>query len=223
MRTLDLHRDVGAYALGVLDAPDAFRFEDHLMECPQCTLSLADFDGVKTQLDAFARRTPAGMAPVSGADPELLTKLLGSTAAERRRGRRRRFALVAFAAALVVGAPLAVLSASSGPKAVPGTPLTARWSASDRAAGTSAVVTVEETHWGTDVGLELVRPADSGVCSLVAVGRDGSQETVTTWAARTGGREPVVIRGGAALSPGGIDHFEVRCTDGVRLMVIGGG
>lgn len=222
MRTLDLHRDVGAYALGVLDAPDAFRFEDHLMECPQCTLLLADFDGLKTQLDTFARRTPEGMTPVTGADPELLTKLLGSTAAERRRGRRRRFALVAVAAVLAVGAPFAVLSASSGQEAVSATPLTARWAASDRAAGTSAVVTVAEKDWGTDVGLELVRPADSGVCSLVVVGQDGSQETVTTWAARTGGRKPLAIRGGAALRPGWIDHFEVRCTDGVRLVVIGG-
>ena len=34
MRSLERHRDVGAYALGVLDEAEAFRFEDHLMECP---------------------------------------------------------------------------------------------------------------------------------------------------------------------------------------------
>jgi len=42
---LDSHRECRAYALGVLDAADAFRFEDHLMECPQCALLLADFGG----------------------------------------------------------------------------------------------------------------------------------------------------------------------------------
>ncbi|MGQ4427661.1 zf-HC2 domain-containing protein, partial [Streptomyces violaceoruber] len=36
MRSLERHRDVGAYALGVLDEAEAFRFEDHLMECPRC-------------------------------------------------------------------------------------------------------------------------------------------------------------------------------------------
>ena len=36
MRSQETHRDVAAYALGVLDEADAFRFEDHLMECPRC-------------------------------------------------------------------------------------------------------------------------------------------------------------------------------------------
>ncbi|PVE10763.1 hypothetical protein Y717_24910, partial [Streptomyces scopuliridis RB72] len=98
MRTLDLHRDAGAYALGVLDAADAFRFEDHLMDCPRCSELLAEFGGVKEQLDSYARRTPAGMAPFTAASPELLAGLLGRTAAGRRREFGRRLALVAAAA-----------------------------------------------------------------------------------------------------------------------------
>ena len=34
MRSLERHRDVGAYALGVLDEADTFRFEDHLRSVP---------------------------------------------------------------------------------------------------------------------------------------------------------------------------------------------
>lgn len=36
MRSLERHRDVGAYALGVLDEADAFRFEDHHGVSPVC-------------------------------------------------------------------------------------------------------------------------------------------------------------------------------------------
>ncbi|MEW1722469.1 zf-HC2 domain-containing protein [Streptomyces sp. NPDC093109] len=218
MRTLDLHRDVGAYALGVLDASDAFRFEDHLMVCPQCTLLLADFGGVKAQLDQYARQTPAEVAPYAVASPELLTGLLDRTAAGRRRNRRRRFVLAAAAAVLMVGGPLAVLGAAPPDRQDPAVPGTVRWTASDGATGTSAVVTTAETDWGTDVGLELVRPGASDVCALVAVGRDGSKETVMTWASHTrdGGR--LVTRGGAALRPGEIARFEVRASDG-RLVV----
>ncbi|MEV7427391.1 MULTISPECIES: zf-HC2 domain-containing protein [unclassified Streptomyces] len=220
MRTLDLHRDVGAYALGVLDASDAFRFEDHLMVCPQCTLLLADFGGVKAQLDRYARQTPAEVAPYAVAGPELLAGLLDRTAAGRRKSRRRRLALAAVAAVLVVGGPLAVLGAASGTD--PGGPATVRWTASDRATGTSAVVTTAETVWGTDVGLELVRPGVSEVCALIAVGLDGSRETVMTWASHAQDGERLVTRGGAALRPGEIARFEVRASDGRLLVTIGG-
>ncbi|MEV8393096.1 MULTISPECIES: zf-HC2 domain-containing protein [unclassified Streptomyces] len=220
MRTLDLHRDAGAYALGVLDAPDAFRFEDHLMDCPRCADLLAEFGGVKEQLDAYARRTPAEMAPFTAASPELLAGLLGRTAAVRRRGLGRRLALVAAAAVLAVGGPLGVLTVV--PRADPGTPVTVRWTASDRSTGTAAVVTAAEKAWGADIGLELVRSGDFGSCALIAVGRDGSEETVTSWAARAGGSVPLVTRGGAALRPDEIDHFEVRASDGRRVMTIGG-
>ncbi|RDG35530.1 zf-HC2 domain-containing protein [Streptomyces corynorhini] len=220
MRTLDLHRDVGAYALGVLDASDAFRFEDHLMVCPQCTLLLADFGGVKAQLDRYARQTPAEVAPYAVAGPELLAGLLDRTADGRRKSRRRRLALAAVAAVLVVGGPLAVLGASSGTD--PGDTATVRWSASDRASGTSAVVTTAEAVWGTDVGLELVRPGVSEVCALIAVGLDGSRQTVMTWASHARDGERLVTRGGAALRPAEISRFEVRASDGRVLVTIGG-
>ncbi|MFJ1596365.1 zf-HC2 domain-containing protein [Streptomyces sp. NPDC088261] len=221
MRTLDLHRDVGAYSLGVLDAADAFRFEDHLMECPQCALLLADFGGVKAQLDEYSRRTPAEVAPFAAASPGLLAGLLDRTAEARRRGRRRRLALVAAAAVLVVGGPLAVLLAGPAPGSSRGV-TAARWTATDPVTGTKAAVTALATTWGTQVGLEMLRSDAAGVCALVAVGRDGSRQTVTTWKALADGAEPLVTRGGAALPPEGIDHFEVRTADGVRLVSVGG-
>jgi hypothetical protein len=218
MRTLDIHRDVGAYALGVLDAADAFRFEDHLMECPGCALQLARFSEVREQLDEYVRRTPADVSPFTAVGPDLLRGMLDRTVTARRRSRRRRLALVAAAAVLVVGGPLAVLGTGAGPRETAVT----RWSATDHSTGTSAVVTAAGKAWGTDIGLKLERPGVSGVCALIAVGRDGSRETVTTWEATKDGKAPLLTTGGAALRPDQIDHFEVRTADGRRLVTIGG-
>ena len=41
--TQEEHYDVASYALGVLDEHDAARFEDHLIECPQCAYELESF------------------------------------------------------------------------------------------------------------------------------------------------------------------------------------
>ncbi|MFE5095716.1 hypothetical protein ACFRCI_36605 [Streptomyces sp. NPDC056638] len=43
---------------------------------------------------------------------------------------------------------------------------------------------------------------------------------MATWSVRSPGRKPVVVRGGAALRPEGIDHFEVRTAAGKRLLRI---
>ncbi|MEV0775373.1 zf-HC2 domain-containing protein [Streptomyces sp. NPDC050428] len=223
MRTPEIHRDVGAYALGVLDAADAFRFEDHLMDCPHCALLLGDFDGVKGQLDAYTRQTPARVAPFVSAGPELLHRMLEGTAARRRVSRRRRLALVAAAVVIAVGGPYAIVDAQWGGGGSPTVPAAERWTATDRRTGTAAVVTAAEKGWGTDVALELSKSAATGVCALVAVGRDGSEETVMTWTARGAGDGPMVTWGGAALPLGEIDRFEVRTAGGHRLMTVRGG
>ncbi|MDX2921129.1 hypothetical protein PV370_24795 [Streptomyces sp. NE06-03C] len=82
------------------------------------------------------------------------------------------------------------------------------------------MVTAAGREWGTAVALEVARVPVVGACALVAVGRDGSEETVGSWSA--GGAEdgPVEVSGGAALRPEGIDHFEVRTADGRRLVTV---
>lgn len=84
-------------------------------------------------------------------------------------------------------------------------------------------MTAAEKGWGTDVALELSKSTAAGVCELVAVGRDGSEETVMTWSARGDGGGPMVTWGGAALRPYEIDRFEVRTAAGHRLMTVRGG
>lgn len=203
-------REVGAYALGVLGAADAFRFEEHLEGCPLCAGGVVELGGVTAVLGRYARLTPPGVEPVARAGPGLVRRATEAVAAGRRRTRRRRLVLGAAAVVLAVGVPFAVPGGGPG---------TGRWTAVDQGSGMTAVVTAGAREWGADVGLEVSGVPEPGVCSLVAVGRDGGEETVATWSSAGPGGEPLRLSGGAALRPGAIGRFEVRTAEGRRLLL----
>ncbi|MEI5103057.1 zf-HC2 domain-containing protein [Streptomyces sp. PmtG] len=204
MRSLEPHRDVGAYALGVLDRADAFRFEDHLVDCPRCRLSLDELALPAGLLRTHGGALPLGAPPAPG--PRLLDRLLGEAGRVRRV--RRRCWLWSFAAgvALAVAVPTAVVLRPEGPA-----PL--RIAATDAHGRMSAVLTAWERPWGTEVDLR-VRDGAAGrrVCELVAVGRDGAEETVTTW---HGPGRALAVSGGTAHRLARVDRFEVRVRGGV--------
>ncbi|MFE9116573.1 anti-sigma factor family protein [Streptomyces sp. NPDC007172] len=203
MSSPQIHQDVGAYALGVLGAADAFRFEEHLAGCARCGALLAEFGGVTALLAACLA---GGSVPAPAVSPEVLHRMLGAAARRRRRGRVVRLALVAAAGVLVAGGiGIAVEPAPSG------------WTVASHAPGVSATLVTDHQEWGTDVELTLTG-AEPASCTLVAVGRDGSQETVATWAERGG--LPVRMRGAAALAQDAIARFEVRVADGTRLATL---
>ncbi|MBT2511071.1 zf-HC2 domain-containing protein [Streptomyces sp. ISL-98] len=221
------HRDVGAYALGVLDPADSFRFEEHLADCATCAVRLSEFAGLESALAAFAHPGGAhGVLLPEPPGPTLLNQLLDAIETGRRRNGRRRLQLIAAAAALIIATPVAVLglqAQDSGDDAV------RTYAATDPATGVSATVALQERGWGSGVGLELARVKGPLTCKLVAVGKDGKEQTVTTWAVPVGGygfpdakghEEPLRTEGGAALHGAEIDRFEVRTLDGHRLVTI---
>nr|WSW65094.1 zf-HC2 domain-containing protein [Streptomyces sp. NBC_00995] len=202
-------RDAGAYVLGVLGAADAFRFEEHLEGCSLCAGAVAEFGGVRALLARYARLTPPGVGPVVRAGPEMVRGATEALAAGRRRARRRHLVLGAAALVLAAGATCAVPGDGSG---------TGRWAAVDGVSGMAAVVTAGAREWGTEVGLEVSGVPEPGVCSLVAVGRYGDEETVATWSSAGPGGAPVRLGAGAALRPGDIARFEVRTAAGRPLL-----
>lgn len=202
-------REVGAYVLGVLGAADAFRFEEHLEGCPLCAGGVVELGGVTAVLGRYARLTPPGVDPAVRAGPGLVRRAVGAVAAGRRRTRRRRLAVVAAVVVLTAGAPFAMPGGGPG---------TERWSAVDRGSGMTAVVSAGAREWGAEVRLEVTGVPEPGVCSLVAVGRDGDEETVATWSSAGPGEAPVRLSSGAALRPRAIERFEVR-TAAARLLL----
>lgn len=185
--SLERHRDVGAYALGVLDEAEAFHFEDHLMECPRCTSQVAEFGPVTRQLMLYRRATPRSVHPAAGPGARLLDRLLGEVRV-RRRARRRR---------LLYAVAATVAAAVAGP-----------W------------VTAEDAASGSRVELRVADGAGPRVCRLVAVGHDGSEETLATWAVPRRDARETTVEGSAALHPGQIDRYEVRTAAGERLVVL---
>ncbi|MFB7652875.1 MULTISPECIES: zf-HC2 domain-containing protein [unclassified Streptomyces] len=216
MRSLERHRDVGAYALGVLDEAEAFRFEDHLMECPRCAAQVTEFGPATRQLMLYRRATPRLVHPLTRPGPRLLDRLLSEVATRHRAGRRRVLYAVAAAVVCAVAAPGAVLYASQGERAVP-------LSATDERSGVWARITAEDEVWGTDVMLEVKDGAGPRPCRLVAVGRDGTEQTITSWNVPGHDDRPNTMRGGAALHPDQIARYEVRTAHGEHLVTLPAG
>ncbi|MFE9774848.1 zf-HC2 domain-containing protein [Streptomyces sp. NPDC005931] len=213
MRSLERHRDVGAYALGVLDEAEAFRFEDHLMECPSCAAQVTEFGPTARQLMLYRRSTPPLTHPLAKPGPRMLDGLLSEMAARRRAGRRRLLLALAASVVFAVAAPAIAMVTEGGPEAV-------SLAATDERSGVWAQVTTEGAVWGSEVELKVKDGAGPRACHLVVVGRDGSEETVTSWTVPHHDARPNTMNGGSAMHPEDIARYEVRTADGEHLVTL---
>lgn len=216
------HRDVAAYALGVLEPGDALRYEEHLGGCARCAAQLADFAGAARAVAALAGPGRSAAPPSAG----LLERLTREVSEQRRRDGRRRLALAAVAAVLVAGTPFAVVAAREAPPAA-----VQRVVAKDPVSGVRASVALEDRGWGTEVAMRLTALPGPRVCRLVAIGKDGAEHPVLSWWVPDGGygvadgpgrAGPLDVTGGTDLHPAEIGRWEVRGENGERLLSIGG-
>nr|WP_225831638.1 zf-HC2 domain-containing protein [Streptomyces sp. NK08204] len=242
------HEAVGAYVLGILDDAEATAFEAHLAGCDWCAQQLDELAGMEPMLAALAdvpgsRSSPSiGESLSARPSPRLAERLVDEVAGLRARKRRRGLYLVAAAAALIVGGPLAVLAAGGGsdnggmqamgPAQAAFQTMSDKKTATDPTTRVTATVATEKKDWGTHAVLELKNVTGPERCSLVAVGKNGERETVTSWAVPGWGyglpnakdeeaKKPLYVHGGAAFSPNQIDHFEVMTFDGKKLVQVG--
>jgi len=248
----DVHETVGAYALGILDDAEATAFEAHLATCDWCAQQLDDLAGMEPMLAALAdlpgsQGTPAiGESLSARPSPRLAERLVDEVSERRAQKRRRGFYLVAAAAALIIGGPLTVMAVNGGndtkapqagmshetsPAKAAFEVMKDRVSAIDKSTGVNATVAVEKKDWGTHAVLQLKNVKGPLKCSLIAVGKNGERETVTSWAVPKWGygiknakteeaKDPLYVHGGAAFAPNQIDHFEVMTFDGKRLVEV---
>ncbi|MGW2564590.1 anti-sigma factor family protein [Streptomyces sp. NPDC001514] len=244
MNLRERHRDVAAYALGVLDPSDAFRFEEHLSECVLCAVRLADFTPVASALAELAgpgrpdgagapgtgpsQSTSESTSPLPLPSPSLLDRLLLEVAELRRRSSRRRLRLVIAAAALIVALPAVTAALMDGDGKVSGGP-DARIVATDAATGVYGAVDLRTADWGTAVALRMAQLRGPRTCELVVVGKDGKEHRITTWSVPSGGHgvpgspggeDPLDLEAATALRPAEIDRFEVRTVQGERLVTL---
>jgi hypothetical protein len=205
--TQEEHYDVASYALGVLDERDAARFEDHLIECPQCAYELESFVQVADLLaDVDAGSVIA--AEESRQDGLVLQKMLGEVKHERRRANSRR--LYSLAAAVVVFAMLSIGALFAGGRwfapeqkapttatrdsgqldplpntdggAFGGPELTGqKYSGTDPRTSVHADVAMEKKDWGTQISFAISNITGPKTCRLLAVHTDGTTESLVSW------------------------------------------
>ncbi|WP_051731759.1 anti-sigma factor family protein [Kitasatospora phosalacinea] len=216
----DPHADLGAHLLGVLEPERAARFADHLAHCPRCTAEAAELAPTTALLAELAEDAlPEPAAPAGGVEPGGAERLLGRVAAERRRSRVRRLVLAAVAAILALGGPAITWAVLEGGQVAS---VAQRFSATDPATGVSATVGLDPAAWGSRITLDLGRVPGPQTCELVAVGTDGTRQTVTTWTVPpTGYGATTGLRtgGGSGLPPTAIARFEVRSGTAVLVAV----
>jgi hypothetical protein len=208
--TQEDHYDVASYALGVLDDRDAARFEDHLIDCPQCAFELESFVQVADALaDVDAEALLA--AEKSEQDGVLLNKMLHEVRTDRGRANSRR--LYSLAAAVVIFAMLSIGALFAGGKwlgadtPTKGNPTTAQrdssqldplpdsdgvgiggtqlpgqnYSGTDSRTNVRAAVGLEKKDWGTQISFAVSNIKGPKTCALVLVHTDGTSERVATW------------------------------------------
>jgi hypothetical protein len=208
--TQEDHFDVASYALGVLDEPDAARFEDHLIECPRCAYELESFVEVADLLaDVDANAVIA--AEETRRDGFMLQKVIGEASRERHRANSRR--LYSLAAAVVIFAMLSIGAffvggQVIGDKSDPATTNTAqrdgnqldplpntadgpgiggpdltgeRLDGTDPRTGVSASVGFEKKAFGTQISFAISHITGPKTCRLVAVHTDGTTEPLVSW------------------------------------------
>ncbi len=212
MRSLERHRDVGAYALGVLDEAEAFRFEDHLMECPRCAAEVTEFGVTTRQLMLYRRATPRFVHPMAQPGPRMLDRLLAEVAARRRAGRRRLLFALAASVAFAVSVPAVAMMAKGSSEE----PLTV--AATDARSGVWAQVTVEDKASGSQVELKVKDASGPRPCHLVIVGRDGTEETATSWHGRGHDTHPNTMMASSSKHPDETARYEVRSASGEVLV-----
>ncbi|MER6287547.1 zf-HC2 domain-containing protein [Streptomyces sviceus] len=214
MRSLERHRDVGAYALGVLDEAEAFRFEDHLMECPKCAAHVTEFGPVTRQMMLYRRATPRVVHPMAQPGPQLLGRLLDEVATRHRARRRRLLYAVAASVVLTVGG--SSLAMTAGDDAARSSSI----EATDARSGVWAQVTTEDEDWGTQVELKVKDESGPRACHLVAISQDGKEETVTGWNATGHATGDNTMMGSSTFHADQIDRYEVRTSGGEHLVTL---
>jgi hypothetical protein len=241
------HETVGAYALGILDDAEATAFEAHLATCEWCARQLDELAGMEPMLAALADLPGAGTPAIGGSlsarpSPRLVEKLIDEVDERRAHRRRRNFYLAAAAAAVIIGGPLTVYAATGsdggGAATVAASPAKTAFqtmpdkvTATDAATHITATVALEKKDWGTNAVLQLKNATGPQRCSLIAVGKNGERETLTSWSVPDEGygipsaktdeaKSPLYVRGGAAFQPNQIDHFEVMTFDGEKLVQV---
>ena len=218
----DVRISLGALAVSALDRDEELIVREHVASCPRCAEELAE---LSETVGLLATALPGGLSTAVQPDARVLDGLLRAVAEERRRARRRRYAMGLAAAA--VGAVLAGTGALLIDGDEPAAPVAAAPTPTAELHGTDGAVVLDvelfAKDWGTAVQGAVAGVPPGSTCSLVAVGIDGRRDVAATWTVPAGGYDPETGKlwfdGGVGLQPHEVSHYEVVTPEGDVLVV----
>lgn len=230
MNETELHQLLGAYLLGGLEPAEVRAFEEHLADCADCRLELAELESLPALLDAvpvpdavaLAAGRPA-VEPSAGISSELRSQkgpfpdalpqpILLKIAARRRTSRRRWAALVGAVAAACLG-----LGLLAGPVLnQPPKPDASYSVQTDN--GLQLTVGLVRKAWGTELQLEGRSMPLQGTMYLWVKGRDGTDEMACGWTATSSGH--IKVTGATPVQLAGISGVELRDDNQKTVAVI---
>lgn len=211
-----------AYVMGALNSADRRLFEEHLDDCEVCGRAVAELAPVIGLLGRVERKNAESLLAETpaGPDPSRRGQLARIAAADRVHRLRRRWwtgAAVAATAAVVAVVLAVTLPFAPSPKDV--TVVTMQ-TTSDLPLEASAELT--QVDWGTRIDLECVYGGAGGgdanwPYALYVIGRDGSEEAVSSWRARPG--TTAELSAGTALDVGRIETLEIRAVGSGQVLM----
>jgi anti-sigma-K factor RskA len=213
-------RDPGPYVLGALSPADRLEFERHAATCSACRAEIASLAAMPGLLARLDRELATSLVdePPSPSD-QLLNTLLVRV---KRQRRQRTWARTGLAAALsaaavalvfvLVGIGRADRPSTSRPALVAMTQVTN--------APITAEIAVAPALGGSTITMHCVYAdgdsKDTWVLRLVAYGRDGTSEEVSSWNARAG--DDLTLTGLTRFVPAQIAHVDVQRGNGTTML-----
>ncbi|CAN5438010.1 zf-HC2 domain-containing protein [soil metagenome] len=233
-----------AYVLGALSPAERHEFEEHLDECERCRAAVSELSalpGLLGRIDearAFAllEREDGDGDGDAEADESLdisepiESGNIVSIASARARSKRIRRTLISVVALAAAAALASVLTLAIPPLLAPKShpdAFSAFAAASGQPVNFDAAVKLTSTGWGTrlemDCSYHPVANADGGygtaTYSLWVVGKDGSEQQVSTWRASPGSE--ALVDAGTATPLNDIAQLDLRTADGGTVLMSG--
>ncbi|MGW0749765.1 anti-sigma factor family protein [Streptomyces sp. NPDC002587] len=213
---------LGPYVLGVLDAEELRRVEEHMSGCVQCREEVAALREMEAALGEVPEEAFLDGPPHGG--DLLLQRTLREMRGERDRARRRGLGLAGLAAAASLAAvfwagtqwspagpdvgalpPQPSATASAGPTQAAGTKVL---SATDPATGTRMTVRMTPTAKWVRVHAAVTGVPQGERCRLVVVAKDGKRSTAGGWV--VGGQENGEAKGASLDGSAAVDAADVK-------------
>jgi hypothetical protein len=210
-------QELGAFALGALEDPEARQVAEHLVECADCR---AQFDELKSMREVLGEIPPEAFLDGPPEDADLLLPRILRRIDQEKAAKRRKRALTVSAAAAAValaalgGGILIGRDSDAQPTVSAAGPATARVPGTQQLTGSDAGAKLAATVVPAD-GWVWVHASVSGLppgqkCRLVVVSRTGDTEIAGSWLSLANPASTARLDGTALVAPADVAAVEVQ-------------